>query len=110
MRRVPPVLQAASLKQLDACLFRRKGELRSACIAGGLIEASRAARLEGEGRRVPPVLQAASLKLEYKGSGVTPLMERSACIAGGLIEALRILHEAGNPSADAFRLYCRRPH
>ena len=82
---VPPVLQAASLKLGAASENRLRQVRRSACIAGGLIEAAGAgeplAILQG---RVPPVLQAASLKR------VRPLR--------------------GTTALRAFRLYCRRPH
>ena len=58
---------------------------RSACIAGGLIEATRPATARRRASGVPPVLQAASLK---RLQGAVELV---------LLEA-------------AFRLYCRRPH
>ena len=108
--RVPPVLQAASLKRGHTGGFYPRAYLtRSACIAGGLIEAagvpsashspqSRSACIAGGlieaagpfgpvilAERVPPVLQAASLKRTCRST----------------------LPTAGRV---AFRLYCRRPH
>ena len=83
---------------------------RSACIAGGLIEAVMTpVRRYSVTPRVPPVLQAASLKRTSHVFVETPPSSRSACIAGGLIEARlgRYLTVGG---AKAFRLYCRRPH
>ena len=83
-RGVPPVLQAASLKPLGLKFGLFRLFERSACIAGGLIEAQVAGPGRSLSARVPPVLQAASLK--HLG-------------AGGDAAQLR-----------AFRLYCRRPH
>ena len=78
------------IEALDVDMPMVDAGVRSACIAGGLIEApsdrsSRGARPTC----VPPVLQAASLK-PLDGARFLPRgRSRSACIAGGLIEACR---------------------
>ena len=86
---VPPVLQAASLKQGDKVAAKAgDASRRSACIAGGLIEAGLRSETSTTGHRgVPPVLQAASLKHVFGAVRSDLRRRRSACIAGGLIEA-----------------------
>ena len=132
-RSVPPVLKAASLKQAGLRASGSSAGVRSACIAGGLIEASTVAASGSPCGSVPPVLQAASLKRHDALLHLARAVQRSACIAGGLIEAnepiygvsrcrLRSACIAGglieavpcerrlDRFQSAFRLYCRRPH
>ena len=88
MARVPPVLQAASLKPLEPMRF-------PPAMQRGVPPVLQAASLKpvmpfgkrDQIRRVPPVLQAASLKLNHRHGCGGAFGERSACIAGGLIEA-----------------------
>ena len=109
VQRVPPVLQAASLKPDADDHADVAAPPRSACIAGGLIEAAWRGSRSTCRTSVPPVLQAASLKPPDRHHGTARRGRRSACIAGGLIEALLAGGE-GLDLDEAFRLYCRRPH
>ena len=105
---------------------------RSACIAGGLIEAVPARRSDRVSARVPPVLQAASLKrkgLERAtggAEGVPPVLQaaslkrmtrrRPARSPAGVPPVLQAASLKPDDEMDrerngeAFRLYCRRPH
>ena len=132
---VPPVLQAASLKPRDvgelphfgagrsACIAgglieasagssapSSPGARRSACIAGGLIEATTAGRTYLMARAgVPPVLQAASLKqIAERADGAFRRGVPPVLQAASL--KLRCRTIIMTFPITAFRLYCRRPH